>query len=190
MKNKNFNLIICGVGGQGQITLLRILSEAAILENKDYKAAETHGLSQRGGQVEVHFRMGKVFSPLVPEAGADLILALELQEALRSMYYCSKRTKILINDKIIPMIGEKPLKKEKILKEIEKFTKNIEIVEASKICQENLGKEILAGVYLISYASFKKILPLKPKSILKALKKIVASKYLKLNIKAFQLAKS
>jgi len=189
MKNKNFNLIICGVGGQGQITLLRILSEAAILEKKDFKAAETHGLSQRGGAVEVHFRMGKVFSPLVPEAGADLILALEFQEALRSMYYCSKETKILINDKIIPIIGERPLKKEKILKEIEKFTKNIEIVEASKICQEKLKKEILAGVYLISFASFRKLLPLKPKSILEGIKKIVPPKYLEANVKAFKLSR-
>lgn len=190
MKNKNFNLIICGVGGQGQITLLRILSEAAILENKDFKAAETHGLSQRGGSVEVHFRMGKVFSPLVSQAGADLILSLEFQETLRAMYYCSSKTKVLINDKIIPIIGEIPLKKEKILKEVKKFTKNIKIIEASKICQEKLGKEILAGVFLISLISHQKLIPLKPKSLLLAIKKQIPQKYLDLNLKAFELSKS
>jgi len=187
---KNFNLIICGVGGQGQITLLRILSEAALIEKKDFKASETHGLSQRGGSVEVHFRMGNVFSPLVSEASADLILALELQEALRAMYYCSQKTKVLIDDKIIPIPGEKPLKKEEILKEIQKFTKNFEVIQASKICKEKLGNEILAGIYLISFCCHKKLIPLKPESLSLAIKKIIPPKYLDLNLKAFKLSQS
>ena len=57
-KISQFNMLIVGTGGQGQITLLQILAEAALLEGYDLKTSELHGLSQRGGSVEVHFRFG------------------------------------------------------------------------------------------------------------------------------------
>lgn len=188
MKKNDFNLIIVGVGGQGQITLLKILSEAAFLENKKVKTSEIHGLSQRGGSVEVQIRFGKeIFSPLISQADADLILGLEMQEVLRALYYCSEKTKILINRNLIPIPGQNLITEEEIIKEIKKFTKNIEIIEASKICKEKLGNDILAGIYLIGYAQSKKILPLKKSSILEAMKKIIPEKYLDLNLKAFNL---
>lgn len=82
---KNFNIILVGVGGQGIITLTRILAQAALIERYDVKTSELHGLSQRGGSVEAHVRFGaKIYSPLVKRAGADLIISLEIQETLRA----------------------------------------------------------------------------------------------------------
>lgn len=193
MKNKNFNLVIVGVGGQGQITLLKILSEAYLAENYDFKTSELHGLSQRGGSVEVHIRSGQrsgqiIFSPLVSQGGADLVLSLELQESLRALYYASQKTKFLINNYLLPIPQEKMLSQKEILTSIKKFTKNVKIVDARKICQEKFGNELLAGVYLLSLASKKNLIPLKPKSILKAIEKVVPQKYLELNIRAFNLA--
>jgi indolepyruvate ferredoxin oxidoreductase beta subunit len=193
MKNKikEFNTVIVGMGGQGQLTLLRILSQAALIEGFDFKCSELHGLSQRGGSVEVQIRFGeKILSPLVLQAGADFILALEMQEALRSLYYANERTQFLINKFLSPIPGQTLISETKVLEEIKNFTKKIKIIEASKICKEKLKKEVLVGVFLISYASFKNLIPLKPKSILKAIKKIIPEKYLELNLKAFELAKS
>lgn len=188
MRNKDFNLVIVGVGGQGQITLLKILAEAFFIENYDFKTAELHGLSQRGGSVEVHIRAGEmIFSPLVSQGGADLVLSLELQESLRALYYVSPKTKFLINDYLLPIPQSKMLSKKEISNSIKKFTQNIEIVPAQRICQEKLGNELLAGVYLLGLALKKNLIPLKPKSIFKAIKKIVPQKYLELNIKAFEL---
>ena len=59
MINKNFNIIVNGVGGQGVITLLSLIAEAAFVEGYDIKSSELHGLSQRGGSVETHIRFGK-----------------------------------------------------------------------------------------------------------------------------------
>ena len=191
MLNKNFNLVIVGVGGQGQITLLRILSESCLMENYDFKTSELHGLSQRGGSVEVHLRVGKIiFSPLVSRGGADLILSLELQETLKALYYASSKTKFLINNYLVPIPQEKMMSQKEVLNSLKKFgpAQNIEIVEARKICQEKLGNELLAGVYLLSLASKKNLIPLKPQSILRAIKKVVPPRYLELNIKAFNLA--
>ncbi|KPJ57452.1 hypothetical protein AMJ49_00775 [Parcubacteria bacterium DG_74_2] len=191
MKNNGeFNMVIVGTGGQGVLTLLRILSEAVLLERKDVKTSELHGLAQRGGSVEVHIRSGnKIFSPLVSQAQADLILALEFQEALRALYYSSSQTKFLINKHSIPIPGKSIILESKILDEIKKFTRNIEIIKAADICKKEFGKEILAGVYLISFASNKNLIPIKPDSIFEALKKIIPEKYLELNLKAFDLAK-
>jgi len=189
MKGKEFNTAIFGTGGQGQITLLQILAEAALTEGYDLKTSELHGLSQRGGSVEVHIRFGeKVFSPLVPQGKGDLILGLELQEALRGLYFANEKTIFLVNDYFSPIIGAN-LSRERTLEILKKLRERLFLVEASKICQEKLGKEVLAGIYLISLAVFKNLIPLKPESILKAIKKIIPEKYLELNLKAFELAK-
>jgi indolepyruvate ferredoxin oxidoreductase beta subunit len=188
-KIKQFNTLIVGTGGQGQITLLQILAEAALSEGYDIKTSELHGLSQRGGSVEVHLRFGKeIFSPLISQGKADLILGLELQETLKAHLYANSKTIFLINKQIIPIPSVKNLTEKEILGNIKKISKEIMLVPASEICKEKLGKDILAGIYLISLASFKKLLPLKPNSILKAIKKIIPEKYLELNLKAFNLS--
>jgi len=191
MENKNFNLVIVGVGGQGQITLLRILAQAAFSEKKEVKTSELHGLSQRGGSVEVQIRFGKnIQSPLVSQAGADLVLALEMHEALRALYYCSVKTRFLINKNLVPIPGQSSIPEDEILNEIKKFTKEIAIINAAEICKKELGNEILAGIYLIGFGINKKIIPLKRESIFNAIKKLIPEKYLELNLRAFNLAKS
>lgn len=188
---KDFNIVIVGVGGQGQITLLKILAQAAFDQGYDVKTSELHGLAQRGGSVEVQVRFGKeIFSPLVAQAGANLIISLEMHEALRGLYYAKENSQFLINSYSLPIPGQPQIPEKEILNEIKKFTQKIEIVPANEICKRELGKEVLAGIYLISLASFKKFLPLKPDSILKAIKKIIPEKYQQLNLKAFELAKS
>ena len=65
---KNFNIVITGVGGQGLITLLDVISKAAFNKGLDIKTSELHGLSQRGGSVSVYIRFGKkVYSPMIPK---------------------------------------------------------------------------------------------------------------------------
>jgi len=193
---KEFNILVLGTGGQGLITLLQILAEAALIEGYDIKTSELHGLSQRGGSVEVHIRFGPppkngggVYSPLVPQGKADLILGLEMQEALRGSYFTNSKTKFLVNKFIIPITLEKPLPEKEILSQMKKISKNITLIPADKICQEKLGNSVVSGIYLISFATFKNLIPLKPNSILKAIKKIIPVKYLELNLSTFNLAK-
>lgn len=190
--NQKFNIIISGTGGQGLITLLQILAEAALIEGYEVKTSELHGLSQRGGSVEVHIRFGqKIFSPLVKQGGANLIISLEAQESLMAAYYASKEagTIILINNFFIPIPGEKSFKINEISQNLKKISQKIILIPASDICQKELQNNVVAGIYLLGYATFKKLIPLKPESIKKAIKKIIPENYLELNIKAFDLAK-
>jgi len=192
MKKRNYNIVMVGVGGQGLITLNKILGEAALFEGFDVKTSELHGLSQRGGSVETSIRLGpKVYSPLIKQGGADLIISLEIQETLKACYYSTKKsTTFLINDFLKSIPGAKSLSKEMILKELKNFSKQIILVPANDICEKEIGKSVLAGVYLNSLATLKKLIPLKPNSLLKAIKKIIPEKYLELNLKAFALSKN
>jgi indolepyruvate ferredoxin oxidoreductase beta subunit len=188
--SEQFNMLIVGTGGQGQITLLRILAEAALSEGKEIKTSELHGLSQRGGSVEVHLRFGKkIYSPLVFQGKADFILGLEMQECLKACYFANPKTTFLINKYIVPIPFQKPLSENEILNFFKKFSKKIMLIEAVNICQKEFGSSVVAGIYLLSLASFKKLIPLKPTSIRKAIKKIIPEKYLELNLKTFKLAK-
>ena len=189
-KIKQFNTVILGTGGQGLITVLQIIAEAALSEGYDIKSSELHGLSQRGGSVEVHIRFGKkIYSPLIPQGKADLILSFETQEALRGVYFANKNTSFLVNKFIVPIPLEKSLSEGEIIKIIRKISKNVVLVPAADICREKLGTDVVSGIYLLSLAVFKNLIPIKPASILKAIKKIIPEKYLELNVKTFNLTK-
>ncbi|OGZ19039.1 MAG: hypothetical protein A2175_01810 [Candidatus Nealsonbacteria bacterium RBG_13_42_11] len=186
-----FNIVIKGVGGQGLITLLQIIAEAALSEGYSVRTSELHGLSQRGGSVEVHIRFGKkIYSPIVAQGKADLILGLEMQEGLRGAPFSNKKTKFLINKQINSIALGKSFSEKELLSIFKKFTGNITLVPASDICRAKLGTDVVSGIYLISLAVSKKLVPLKSASVLKAIKKIIPAKYLELNLKTFNLAKS
>jgi indolepyruvate ferredoxin oxidoreductase beta subunit len=78
------NVLLTGVGGQGVVLASTVLAQVAMAEGYDVKQSEVHGMAQRGGSVTSHFRFGdKVWSPLVPEGAADLLMAFESLEGLR-----------------------------------------------------------------------------------------------------------
>ncbi len=185
---KNFNIIISGTGGQGLITLTKMIAEAALAEGVDVKTSELHGLSQRGGSVETHIKIGdKVDSPLIQQQTADLIIALEAFESLRTVSYANKDTLFLVNDFYLAFEGSWPKEKtEKKLKEIAK--NNLYLVPASELCKKELGKEVVSGVYLLAYAAFNNLLPLRPESIEKGILNVIPPKYSEINKKAIKLA--
>ena len=187
MENKIFNVIISGVGGQGVVTLLSIVDEAALIDGYDVKSSELHGLSQRGGSIEAHIRFGKkVFSPLIQTGKADLILGSEISEGLRAAAKAGKQTNILVNDYYLPF--NDLLKLEEVKSSLQNSGSKLFIVPASEICKEKLQNEVVSGTYLLGYAVGKNLIPIKKESFLQAIKNTIPEKYQDLNIKAFQLA--
>lgn len=183
---KNFNIILTGVGGQGIITLIAVLDQAAFLEGYDVRSSELHGLSQRGGGVEAHVRFGKrINSPLVSNGKADLIIALEMFEGLRESLKAGKNTKILVNKTLMPFEGS--FTSEEVVKYFGELKNNLYLVPASDACKEKLGNEIVSTLYLLGCAVKNNLIPLKKESFLKAIKEVIPEKYQDLNIKAFNL---
>ena len=92
-----FNIYLTGVGGQGIGLLSEVLMRAADHAGLRVQAVDTHGLAQRGGIVISNIRVGEnVHSPLIGRGDADLTVALECHEALRSMNDFLKDTGTLI----------------------------------------------------------------------------------------------
>jgi indolepyruvate ferredoxin oxidoreductase beta subunit len=185
---KTFNLVLTGVGGQGIITLVSILDEACLVQGYDVKSSELHGLSQRGGSVITHVRLGKeVFSPMVAEGRADLIIGLETLEALRDSNFSNDKTIFLVNKHSMGFPGYMP--EQEVAGSLQKIAKGgLHLIEASEICKKELGKDVLAGVYLLGYAVYKKLMPLKPESVLRAIETVIPEKFKDINIKAFNLS--
>ncbi len=96
----SFNIYLCGVGGQGIGVLAAALAQAASRAGLEVISCDTHGLAQRGGVVSSHIRLGAdALTPLVPEGGADLVIALERLEALRgAAQYLKKGGKVFYYD--------------------------------------------------------------------------------------------
>jgi len=99
------NVIIAGVGGQGILLSSRVLGQLAMDARMDVKVSEVHGMSQRGGDVVTHVRIGeRIFSPLIEEGAADAVIAFEQLEALRALPFLMQGGFIVVNtQKIAPM---------------------------------------------------------------------------------------
>ena len=68
---KKTDIILAGVGGQGILSVAATIGEAAVRCNLYLKQAETHGMSQRGGEVQSHLRISEnpIASDLIPRDG-------------------------------------------------------------------------------------------------------------------------
>ena len=79
------DIILCGVGGQGILTIATVIGEAATRAGVTLKQAEVHGMSQRGGDVQSNLRLSTepIWSDLIPRGEVDLIISMEPMEALR-----------------------------------------------------------------------------------------------------------
>ena len=81
MNGKVTNIVIAGLGGQGVLTCSDIVADVAFHAGLDVKKSELHGMSQRGGSVSSDVRFGpQVFSPMVPAAEADFLLAISADQ--------------------------------------------------------------------------------------------------------------
>jgi indolepyruvate ferredoxin oxidoreductase beta subunit len=186
--NQIYNILICGVGGQGVITLTQLIAEAARLAGYDVKTSELHGLSQKGGSVQTFIRFGKmVYSPLFSSGRADLIMGLEANEVLREINFAKKEAVLVANEYFLPYDNAKS--KEEVLGEINKlYAGEKHILSASKICERELGKEVLSGVYLLGFVANHNIIPIQKEFFELAIANLMPEKYLDINQKAFELS--
>ena len=104
------DIILCGVGGQGILSIATVLGEAATASGLCLKQAEVHGMSQRGGDVQSNLRLSTepIWSDLIPKGQADLIISMEPMEALRYLPYLSAEGRIVTASKPLVNIPDYP----------------------------------------------------------------------------------
>lgn len=191
-----YNVIITGVGGQGNVIASRMLGN--ILAKKGYKITigETFGVSQRGGSVMSHLRISEnsTWSPQMPKGKADLIVALEPIESLRVMAgYGNPSTKVLSNSRPVYPVGviagdQKYPSKDELDAALRKLTEDVIFIDATDEALK-LGEPILSNVIMMGAIAGLNVLPFD----IPDFKEVVAGTFKKeklaLNIKAFELGK-
>jgi indolepyruvate ferredoxin oxidoreductase, beta subunit len=188
---KVFNVLIAGVGGQGVLLTSKIIAEAALLQGLDVKQSEVHGMAQRGGSVLSQVRFGeKVFSPIVNEGEADLLIGFEPLETARYLHALSEGGVVVYNTRSIGTIGVsigKEAYPQDIHDTIKKNAPRVHPFDATNVAVE-VGEKRAVNLVLLGAAL--RFLPLDPPVVDNAITNSVPKKLLELNRKAFLAGKS
>ena len=131
------DIILCGVGGQGILSIATIIGEAAMNENLYIKQAEVHGMSQRGGDVQSNLRISSepINSDLIALGSADVIISMEPMEALRYLPYLKKDGWIITSSTPFINIPNYP-ELEVIMNDLQKI-KNTIVIDIETMAKEN-----------------------------------------------------
>ncbi len=189
-----FNVVITGVGGQGNILASHILASAAIADGFHATIGETYGQSQRGGAVMSHVRMSKKMSygPLIPRGGAHVIVGLEPMETLRvAATYANPQTKIIVNPRpnypLMVLYGamEYPTV-DVLLERIKEMTAETRVIESTELAKE-AGEAMASNVVMVGALAGSGWVPIPVNIFADVLKDVIPKKILPVNQRAFEL---
>ena len=184
----NHNIIIVGVGGQGTLLASKLLGRVFMDLGLDVKVSEVHGMSQRGGSVITYVRAGeKVYSPIIAEGEADIIISFEQLESARWLSYLKKGGTLVSNTQQIdpmPVITGAAIYPERVLERIAALGVNIVAADALGLAAE-AGNVKSVNVVLLGIAA--KYMGLPEQVWQDAITATVPPKFLEANRKAFTL---
>ncbi|GAB6171643.1 indolepyruvate oxidoreductase subunit beta [Paradesulfitobacterium aromaticivorans] len=184
----NLNILLVGVGGQGTILASKILTHAALAQGYTVKMSEIHGMAQRGGSVVTQVRLGEeVYSPVIDEGEADIIIAFEQLEAYRWAHFLREGGVLIANTQKIsplPVLIGAATYPDTILANLKDKVKRFVEIDGLKLAAEagnaKATNVVLMGV-LARFMDF-------PQEVWQdALKARIPEKLLSLNKKAFVL---
>jgi len=187
-----FNVIIGGVGGQGNVLASQILGEMLVSGGYVITIGETYGASQRGGAVMSHLRISAKdqFSPLIPEGQCDLLVALEPVEGLRMLdTYGNPRVMTLLNTRPIhPMdvISGNSTYPEvsKVISKIKELSRQVWTLNATEIALE-MGDPIFSNIVMLGALCAIDVLPINRQGFETIIRDLLPSRLLEENLNAF-----
>ena len=188
---KSYNIVLCGVGGQGTILASKVIAQTAVRLGQNCRVGETHGMSQRGGSVISHVRIGSdVYGALTPDAMGDLMIAFEPVESLRYMNYLKKDAYIILNSQpIVPTSVNAGLATyppyDDILKELQAVSCHIVDVPATKI-SEGIGGPLFLNMVVLGTATKVPGFPYTEKEIKQSIEELVKPQFIDINLKAYE----
>lgn len=192
-----YNIIITGVGGQGNVTASRML--ASMLVDKGYSVTigETFGASQRGGSVMSHMRISKkgAWSPQIPKGKADLVVSLEPSEATKVLaVYGNPGTQSLSNDRPIYSVrviagDDKYPDMEEIRATIEDLTARSFMISATEEALK-LGNSVYQNVIMIGAVGGMDLLPVTKDDFRAVLARDMSEDKVAVNVKAYEIGEA
>lgn len=192
MEKDPWNMIIAGVGGQGNVLASQILGQMLVTEEYFVTIGETYGLSQRGGSVMSHLRISRrgQFSPLIPKGTCDFVMGLEPTEALRVLQqYGNANVQLLINTRPIhsmDVIAGNAVYPEvnTVLEKVHNLSQRVWTINATEIALE-MGDPIFSNMVMIGALSVLELLPLNRSGFQEVIEESLPAKRLTSNLDAF-----
>jgi indolepyruvate ferredoxin oxidoreductase beta subunit len=190
------NIILAGVGGQGNVMASRVLANMLSLKGFWITIGETFGMSQRGGSVMSHIRVSgtSTWSPQIPKGKADILIALEPIEAVRVMrIYGNPEIRVLVNTRPIHPVGviagnlTYPAL-EDIEKGLNALTPHVWMLDATEEAMK-LGNPILSNIIMIGALCGLNLLPVGFTEFTVVIKNFFPEKHLDINRQAFEIGK-
>jgi len=193
LRKDPFNLIIAGVGGQGNILASQVVAQAALIENLHATIGETYGVSQRGGSVMSHIRVtaGAPVGPLIPQGEADLLVGFEPIETLQvAMEFGNPKIRVILNPRPVYPIGVlagdltyPPI--ERILELLEHHVADVKTLPATDIAKE-AGEIRAMNLVMVGALAATGLLPMKKESYVQAMEDQFGGQTLEINQRAFE----
>lgn len=186
------NVIITGVGGQGNVLASRVLAGMLVTAGYCVTIGETFGMSQRGGSVMSHLRISQksIMSPQIPQGRADIIIALEPVEALRVLIkYGNPNVVVLANSRVVYPIGvitgelNYPSLDE-IQNILQKVSAQSWLIDATAEAVK-LGNPVLSNIIIIGALSAANLLPIDRRAFKKEIARSMTADKCTINLTAF-----
>ena len=182
------NIMIVGVGGQGSLLASKLLGSLLTDEGYDVKVSEVHGMSQRGGSVVTYVRFGeKVYSPVISEGEADVIVSFEKIEAARHLACLKKDGKVIVNTQEIdpmPVITGAAEYPTDIIEEMKAKGAFVDAIDAPSLAKE-AGNPKSVNIVLMGRVA--KYFDIPYEKWIAAIEKSVKPQFVEINKKAFDL---
>ena len=186
------NIIITGVGGQGNVMASRVLAGMLVSAGYVVTIGETFGMSQRGGSVMSHLRVSSTsfLSPQIPQGRADIIIALEPVEALRVLIkYGNPDVAVLANSRMVYPMGvitgdfTYPSLDE-IKLAFDKLTAHNWLIDATSVSVD-LGNPVLSNIVMIGALAGASLLPIDRRAFEKEITRSMPADKREINMTAF-----
>jgi indolepyruvate ferredoxin oxidoreductase, beta subunit len=181
-----FDIILCGVGGQGVLSVSAVIASAAMSEGLHVKQSEVHGMAQRGGAVSANLRISdrEIASDLVPSGRASLILSMEPMESLRYLEALSPDGRVITATAPVANIDDYP-PIERLLADVRRLP-HATLVDADALARR-AGSARATNMVMVGAAS--RVLPLAADTLERHIASRFAAKgqdVVDLNLRAFR----
>ncbi|MBW2594595.1 MAG: indolepyruvate oxidoreductase subunit beta [Deltaproteobacteria bacterium] len=189
-----YNIIITGVGGQGNVMASRVLANMLVKKGYCVTIGESFGASQRGGSVMSHLRVSRssIWSPQIPRGRADVVIALEPVEAIRVLKdYGNPEVKILSNTRAISPVGviagelDYP-SMEEIKKSVKELASDVWFIDATDEGLR-LGNPILGNIIMLGALSGVGVLPMDREGFKGVISRSIPEDKIDINLKAYDM---
>ncbi len=188
------NLIISGVGGQGNILVSEILAKAAAAVGYKVTVGESYGMSQRGGSVSSHIRLSRklLYGPIIPSGCAHVILGFEPVEAVRTaLEFGSSDVKIIFNPRPVYPVGvlmgkDKYPAIDVLLNKLQDISAHVYCIESTNIASR-AGNPVMQNIVMVGALAGFNHLYIPKETFIRIIGRVVPEKVLEPNIKAFNM---